>query len=74
LFRFCRSHFPLKKSEFESGDVLKKMEGWDSFAHMLFVVNLEKAFNIQLTGDEIADLQTIGDIEQLVATRLGSEV
>ena len=34
---------------------------WDSMAHMMFIVRLEEAYQIQFTGDEIADIKTVGD-------------
>lgn len=34
---------------------------WDSMAHMMFIVRLEEDYQIQFTGDEIADIKTVGD-------------
>ncbi len=34
---------------------------WDSMAHMMFIVRLEEDYLIQFTGDEIADIRTVGD-------------
>lgn len=34
---------------------------WDSMAHMMFIVRLEEDYQIQFTGDEIADIRTVGD-------------
>jgi acyl carrier protein len=35
---------------------------WDSLAHMMFIVRLEESYQIQFTGDEIADIKYIGDV------------
>lgn len=40
---------------------LKEIRSWDSLAHMLFIVRLEEVYQIQFTGDEIADIKTVGD-------------
>ena len=34
--------------------------------HMILITQIESEFNIQLTGDEIADLQTVGCINKLI--------
>lgn len=42
------------------------MEEWDSMNHMIFITKVEEELNIQFTGDEIADLRTIGDLKEIV--------
>jgi acyl carrier protein len=42
---------------------------WDSMAHMLFITKLEEAFEIELTGDEIADMQTVGDVKRIILSK-----
>jgi len=34
--------------------------------HMIFITQLEEQFNIELTGDEITDMFTIGDIKKVL--------
>ena len=50
------------------------LESWDSLTHMMFITRVEGAFSIELTGDEIADMRTIGDLKTIVGryTDLGS--
>ena len=45
---------------------LKDFSNWDSMNHMILITQIESEFNIQLTGDEIADLQTVGCIDKLI--------
>jgi len=45
---------------------LKDFSNWDSMNHMILITQIESEFNIQLTGDEIADLQTVGCINKLI--------
>ncbi len=40
---------------------LCEIPSWDSLAHMMFIVRLEDDYKIQFTGDEIADIKTVGD-------------
>jgi len=34
---------------------------WDSLTHMILIGRLEESFAVQLSGDEIADMRTVGD-------------
>ena len=42
---------------------------WDSLSHMFFITKLEETYEIELTGDEIADMQTIGDIKRVITSK-----
>lgn len=55
----------------DGGQRLMDMESWDSLAHMRFVIALEGEFQFQLTGDEIADMQSIDDVKKVVTARAG---
>lgn len=43
-------------------DDLKLLDipSWDSLAHMTLITRLEEVYQVQLTGDEIADMDTVG--------------
>lgn len=45
---------------------LMSMAEWDSMNHMLFITKLEESFQVQLDGDEIASIETIGDIKRIL--------
>ncbi|MBC7388820.1 MAG: acyl carrier protein [Opitutaceae bacterium] len=45
---------------------LMSFEEWDSMNHMLFITKLEEAYGIELTGDEIAMMQTVGDVKKVL--------
>ena len=47
------------------------IESWDSLKHMEFIISLEDQFNVNLTGDEIASLQTIDDVILMLKMKLG---
>ena len=46
---------------------------WDSMTHMFFITKLEEEYGIELTGDEIADMDTIGDIKKVLISK-GKEI
>ena len=45
---------------------LRDFSNWDSMNHMILITHIESEFNIQLTGDEIANLETVGCIIKLI--------
>lgn len=48
---------------------LNKMPEWDSLAHMFFITKLEEEFSIELSGDEILELLTVGDVIRVVESK-----
>lgn len=47
--------------------ILSEIESWDSLAHMILITRIEDEFQIQFSGDQIADIRTIGDIKLALA-------
>jgi acyl carrier protein len=45
------------------------LPGWDSLAHINAMFGIEQAFGVQFVGDEFARLQTIGELEALLARK-----
>lgn len=64
--------FALPESEISDELTLREIPLWDSMVHMILIVRLEDAWNIQLTGDEIADIKTVGDVRRLIAAHGGT--
>jgi acyl carrier protein len=42
---------------------------WDSLTHMFFITKLEETYGIELTGDEIAEMQTLGEIKKIIRSK-----
>ena len=63
------------ESQANLGDevTLMSFAEWDSLTHMFFITKLEEAYSIELSGDEIADMQTIGDIKRIIVSK-GKEI
>ena len=58
------------RDEMKADDI----EGWDSVAHINLMFGIEQAFGIRFKGNELADMNNIGELKQFVAGKLGGEV
>ena len=48
---------------------LRDIPSWDSMSHMMLIVKLEEDFSIELSGDEIADFRSVGDVREALKRR-----
>lgn len=55
------------KDEFSNNDI----EEWDSLSSMALCAAIEKEFQIKLEFDDIIEMDTIGDIKEVVSRKLG---
>jgi acyl carrier protein len=53
--------FAIPESSVQDSLELRQIGTWDSMSHMILITKLEETFNVQLTGDEIADMKAVGD-------------
>ncbi|MBI1891049.1 MAG: acyl carrier protein [Burkholderiales bacterium] len=53
--------FALQASTVNDQLELASIPAWDSLTHMMLIVQLEDTYKIQLSGDEIADMKSVGD-------------
>ncbi len=58
------------RDEMKAADI----EGWDSVAHINLMFGIEQAFGIRFKGNELADMNNIGELKQFLAGKLGGEV
>lgn len=49
--------------------VIIELEEWDSMTHMFFITRLEKEFGVELTGEEIAKMQSVKAINQVLDSK-----
>lgn len=47
------------------------IEEWDSLSNIRFVVGLEKEFGIRFSNSEISALENVGQMVDLIASKLG---
>ena len=66
LFELIEDIFEIDKGDYSENTIINQIETWDSLKHMEFIVSLEDLFNIDLTGNEIAELRTIKDVMKLI--------
>lgn len=55
--------------ELEAETRAADLPGWDSLAHINAMFGVEQAFGVQFLGDEFAKVQTIGELEALLAQK-----
>jgi acyl carrier protein len=54
--------FVLPESSVVDSLALSDISSWDSLTHMMLIVRLEETYQMQFTGDEIADIKSVGDV------------
>ncbi len=69
LYDVLKDSFNVSESEMNDDVKLMSYGEWDSMSHMFFITKLEEAYNIELSGDEIADMQTVGDIKKIIISK-----
>ena len=48
----------------------KDVPGWDSFNHVNLIINIEEAFGVQFTNDEVGGMQNVGSLKTLLASKI----
>ena len=63
------------QTEVEGGaDVQREaLDAWDSVNHFRLVMEIEQVFDVTLSDDEVTDLESLAQVEALIARKLGSE-
>ena len=66
LDKVLKDSFNVDLAQLKDETTLMSFGEWDSMTHMFFITKLEEAYAIELTGDEIAGMRSIGDIKKVV--------
>lgn len=45
------------------------VDGWDSLAHVRFMLAVEKAFDVRFSASEISSFKTVGDLARAIQAR-----
>ncbi len=61
--------FKLTPDSIKDEMTMSDVELWDSLRHMELIVAIEEKFAIELTFDEISNMQSIGAIRALIAQK-----
>jgi acyl carrier protein len=61
--------FSIPQSTVVDALALEDIPSWDSMTHMLLIVRLEETYQMQFTGNEIADIRTVADTRAVLLAR-----
>jgi acyl carrier protein len=72
---------PLMQDCFDDDNVIATPEltaaevpGWDSLAHVRFMLIIERAFAIKLSASEISSFRNVGDLATVIAAKTSATV
>jgi acyl carrier protein len=72
---------PLMQDCFDDDDVVATAEltaaevpGWDSLAHVRFMLIIERSFAIRLSATEISSFKNVGDLASVIAAKASATV
>lgn len=46
------------------------VDGWDSFANLRLILSIERTFQIEFAAAQLTSLQNVGELADLIATKL----
>lgn len=69
LFEILKETFNAKETELSDGFELVNYEEWDSMSHMFFITKLQEGYEVDLDGEDILRMKTIGQIKQVLAEK-----
>ena len=61
--------FRVKPEAITDASGIGELDGWDSLSHMNLIADLESRYGIELTGDEIAEMQSVGAIKKILVNK-----
>jgi acyl carrier protein len=71
LTKVFRDVFDDEDIELTRDTTAEDIEGWDSLMHVTLLVNVEKAFGVKFSSSEVARLKSVGDLADLIDSKLG---
>jgi acyl carrier protein len=60
----------LEDWEISSESLASEVPGWDSLAHVNVITAVENRFGVRFKTREVLGLKTVGDLQELVNTKL----
>lgn len=58
--------FEVEENNINDELAFSDIDSWDSMSHMMFITQIESAFDIMLDGEEIADMKTVEDLKSIL--------
>lgn len=56
--------FDIDVNTLDESTPFQEVENWDSMNHIILISRLEEVYEVQFTGDEIAEMTTLGAIKE----------
>jgi len=69
LLKLFKDVFSAPENECTDEKVIMNFDTWDSMTHMNFIATLEESYGIEFTGNEIAEMTTVGDVKKVILSK-----
>ena len=56
--------FNINEESISESSIIKDLENWDSLNHMALIEQIESAYKVTLSGEQIATIETVGDLRK----------
>jgi len=67
LKKIMVSVFRVHKDTLSDDAKMSDVPGWDSLSHMNLILEIEREYEVQLSGDDIAEMQSIPKITEILS-------
>ena len=72
LSEIAADHFDLPGLELTRESTAGDVPGWDSLAHIQFLMQVERAFKIRFKSSEVSGFADVGQMANRIQSRLGA--
>ena len=72
LSAVAAQHFGIPGLVLQPDTVAGDVEGWDSLAHIQFLMEVENDFGIRFKSAEVSSFENVGQLADRIAARLGA--
>lgn len=62
-------HFKIATADIADTLSAKDIPEWDSMNYLLFIADVEEAYNVSFTMDEVLGAQTLGDVKNMLRSK-----
>jgi acyl carrier protein len=69
VLSFIAQQFHLDSKQVNLDTRATDVKGWDSITHLELILNLEEKYNIEFTASELALLNNVGNLVELIITK-----
>ena len=72
LLRDLEQQLEMPAGSLKEEQALNDLRGWDSMASVLFIALVDEKLGANVTGDQISNAKTVGDLTRVVEDRLST--